>query len=52
MLTQSVDTENHLDQGAVPRSINDRTLYILVIGAGAPTRPKVEFTNRYGRFKG
>ena len=51
-LGRAVDTGNHLDQNVVPRSISDRTLYILMIGAEAPTRPKVEFANRYNGFYG
>lgn len=50
MLTRPVDAGNHLDQGVVLRGISNRTLYILVIGTEAPTRPKVEFANRYGGF--
>lgn len=48
MITRAVDTGNRLNWGAVLRDTNDRTLYILVIGAETPTRPKVLFTYRCG----
>ena len=47
MITRSIDTANRSDQGIVPRSTGDCTLYILVIGAGAPARLKLSFAYRY-----
>lgn len=47
MITRSIDTGNRSDQGIEPMSIGDCTLYILVIGAGAPARLKLIFAYHY-----